>query len=162
MIRLLHAVLAASLVVGAFAAPAGAQTQCDGRSEQRVDQENYLALSDRVYIYVPDISSTGSSGGWQSFNVRVLSGTYRKPLLLTKAFMKENDLQSLLSTRRDIRQSILSVPAYDPRRGAKPALTASAAVRNGERPGTITVRVTRVVPVSGGVDHLFIVCSTGN
>jgi hypothetical protein len=150
----------ACLLTVSIAARVQAQS-CDGRTEQRVDQENYLALNDRVYVYVPDINSLGSSGGWQSFTVRVLSGIYRKPLLLARAYMKENDLQSLLSTRRDIRQTPITVLGFDPRKGGRPAINASATVKDGERAGTITVRVTRVVPVSKGVDHLFVVCSTG-
>jgi hypothetical protein len=77
--------LVTGILVVAFGARAYGQA-CDGRTEQRLDQENYLALTDRVYVYAPDISSAG--GGWQSFNLRILSGMYRKPMLLAKAYMR--------------------------------------------------------------------------
>ncbi len=159
MIRCARSALIATLLLGAPVARADAQApSCDGRTEVRVDQETYFALTDRVYMYVPDIDS--SAGGWQAFTVRVLSTRYRKPMLLTKGFMKEKDVVRLLSTRSDMRTTPLAVPAHDPRRSSKaPALTASASVPNGEKTGTVTVRVSRVVPVSVGTDHIFIVCA---
>jgi len=158
MILVLRSIAIAVFFVVVSAMRADAQT-CDGRTELRIDQENYLALTDRVYVYVPDIASLGSSGGWQAFNVRLLSSRYRKPLLLSRAFLKEKDLQSVLSSRRDIRQATIAVPGFDPRKSRTPDLGVPAALPNGEKPGSITVRVSRIVPVSRGTDHLFVVCS---
>jgi hypothetical protein len=149
----------ALLLVATTGAPLQAQT-CDGRREQRVDQETYLALTDRVYVYAPDISSS-SNGGWAAVRLRVLAATYRKPMLLARAFMKEKDLQSLVKGRRDIRVVDLPVPAFDPRGARTPGLGSPVTIKDGERAGNITVRVTRVVPVSKGTDHLFVVCTPG-
>ena len=151
-----------ALMLAAFAARPQAQQACDGRTELRVDQENYVALTDRVYVYAPDIASLGASGGWQPFTLRVLSSSYRKPLLLSRGFMKEKDLLALLATRRDVRQSAVAVPGFDPKKSSKaPVLTATATVPNGEKGGTITVRVSRVAPVSRGTDQVFVVCTLG-
>jgi hypothetical protein len=155
----LGVVLAAAIAFAAISVRAQTSS-CDGRTDQRVAQETYLALTDRVYVYVPDIRSRGATGGWEAFTVRLFSGMYRKPLLLSKAYLKERDLDSLLSTRRDIKTVPLGVPAFDAKSGKAPALTNSASIANGERGGAITVRVTRVFPASGGTDSLTIVCST--
>jgi hypothetical protein len=147
-----------TFVVAVHAVQAQAQS-CDGRAEQRLDQESYVALTDRVYVYAPDIESLGTSGGWRRFELRVLVGTYRAPLLLPKGFLKQNDLQTLLTTRPDIKVSMLSVAGHDPKAGKGPSVNAVLTVNDGERQRTITIRATRVVPVSNGTDHIFLVCT---
>ncbi len=141
--------------------PLGVQAQtCDGKTERRLDQEHYLALTDRVYAHAPDINSFGQSGGWQAFNLNVLVGTYRKPFLLPSALLKESDLKALLARRPDITTSVLKVSGADRNAAAKAGPQAAAiTVKDGEKPVSITVRVTRVVPVSGGTDHLFLTCT---
>src|SRR5215207_4138045 len=156
-----HQTLALLIVVGLNAVrPQGVHAQtCDGRTEFRLDQENYLAVTDRVYVYAPDINSLGKTGGWQPFNVNVLVGTYRKPFLLPKALLKENDLKGLLARRQDITASVLTVAGSGQASSGKAPQASPVSVKDGERPVTITIRVTRVVPVSGGTDHLFLTCT---
>jgi hypothetical protein len=132
---------------------------CDGRTEQRLDQESYISLTDRVYVYAPDVQSTGGGRGWQRFDLRVLVATYRAPLLLPRGLLKPGDLQKLLSTRPDIKVTTLAVPGHDTGAGKNPSFD-SVAVADGERPRRITIRPTRVVPASSGPTHLFLVCST--
>lgn len=148
-----------TFVVAVLAVQAEAQT-CDGRTEQRLDQESYVALTDRVYVYAPDIDSLSISGGWRQFDLHVLVGTFRTPFLLPKGFLKQGDLQTLLASRRDIKVSTLSVAAYDPKAGKGPSVNAVLPVNDGERQRTISIRVTRVVPVSKGTDHIFLVCTS--
>ena len=155
----LHALAAAVILA---LSPPPFQTQlCDGKTEHRVDQEQYLGVTDRVYVYTPDINSLGKSGGWDPFSVRILVGEYRTPLLIPKGFLKERDLQALLASRRDIKQAVLAVPGFDPRRSKATPQPVQTTVKNGERPATITIRIARVVPISGGTDHLFLVCTAG-
>lgn len=138
--------------------PAAIQGQtCDGRTEQRLEQESYIALTDRVYVHAPDVPAT-SSGGWQPFDLRVLVGSYRAPLLLPRGLLKPADLATLLSSRPDIKVMSLSIPGHDGA-GRGPSLQAAVTVPDGERPRKITIRATRVVAVSGGTDHLFLVCT---
>ena len=151
----------AATVILVLGPPAFQAQLCDGRTEHRVDQEQYLGVTDRVYVYAPDINSLGKSGGWDSFSVRILIGEYRTPLLIPKGFLKERDLQVLLASRRDIKQTVLQVPGFDPRRSKATPPPVQATVKNGEKPGTITIRIARVVPVSGGTDHVFLVCTGG-
>ena len=47
---------------------AGAGGTCDGRTEQRLDQESYVAMTDRVYVYAPDIEILGAAEGWRPFH----------------------------------------------------------------------------------------------
>jgi hypothetical protein len=145
------------LVTGALFASAQSQT-CDGRTERRLDQEYYLALTDRVYVYVPDIPSTGSSG-WQAFRLLILTGNYRKPFLLQSAPLKERDFATFLRSRSDLRQAFISIPAGTVRLATGTATLGSARVQDGERTGNVTIRVTRVVPMRGGTDNLFLICS---
>ncbi len=153
-------VLTFVVAVHAMQAEAQAQAQtCDGRTDQRLDQESYVALTDRVYVYAPDIQSLGTSGGWRPFELRVLVSAYRPPLLLPKGFLKQTDLQTLLATRPDIKVSVLSVAGYDPKAGKGPSVNAVLTANDGERPRTVTIRIARVVPVSNGTDHLFLVCT---
>jgi hypothetical protein len=132
---------------------------CDGRTEQRLDQESYLSLTDRVYVHAPVIENSGTANGWRPFELRILVGTYRPPLLLPRGVLKPGDLQKLLTTRPDIKVSGLPIPGYDPRGGGSPAVNAALTVGDGERPRKITVRAARVVPVSGGTSHMFLVCT---
>jgi hypothetical protein len=133
---------------------------CDGRTEQRLDQESYLSLTDRVYVHAPAIESLGASGGWRPFELRILVGTYRPPLLLPRGVFKPSDLQKLLTTRPDIKVSGLAIAGHDPGAGS-PSVNAMLTVGDGERPRKITVRATRVVPVSSGTNHMFLVCTPG-
>ena len=150
-------------MVGLAGLSAVAQAQtCDGRTEQRLEGESYIALTDRVYVYAPDVQSRGTSGGWQPFVLRVLVSPYRAPLLLPRGLLKAADLQTLLSSRPDIKVSTLSVPGHDPAAGKGPSLEATVSVSDGERPGRITIRAARVVPSSSGADHLFVVCTAGS
>lgn len=128
-------------LLGALNAPVLAQ-KC---SQSRIDQESYVALSDLVYGYVPKIDK--SSGGWKSFTVRVLAGQYRRPLLLSRGLMKESDLNKLLSSRRDISQVALPVPAHNPKSGTKPASLAPVSFKTGR--STATARVVNVELASG-------------
>ena len=153
-------VLTFVVAVHAMQAEAQAQAQtCDGRTEQRLDQESYVAMTDRVYVYAPDIEALGAAGGWRPFQLRVLVSAYRAPLLLPKGFLKQSDLQTLLATRPDIKVSTLSVAGYDPKAGKGPSINAVLTANDGERPRTLTIRVSRVVPGSNGTDHLFLVCT---
>ena len=154
---------ALTLSVIAAVHPLAVQTQlCDGRTEHRLDQEHYLGLTDRVYVYAPDINSLGGSGGWQPFSLRILISEYRAPLLVAKGFLKEGDVTALLAGRRDIRQTLLAIPGFDPKSSSKATpQPVQITVKNGERPATVTIRVARVVPVSGGTDHVILVCTPG-
>jgi hypothetical protein len=144
-------------LLAASALPGHGQTSvCDGKTERRLNQEYYLGLTDRVYVHAPDISSTGS-GGWQAFSLRVLTGTYRKPFLVASALLKEKDLETFLRSRRDLSQTFIAVPASNALKGA--ANLGFATVRDGERTALVTIRVTQVVPVNGGVDHAYLICS---
>lgn len=157
--RILGTLVLTAALAGHLAARQG-QT-CDGRSEQRLDQESYISLTDRVYVYAPDVQSLGASGGWQPFDLRVLVGSYRAPLLLPRGLLKGADLQTLLGSRPDIKVSTLSVAGYDPRAGKGPSFDAVVTVPDGERPRRITIKASRVVPSSNGTDHLFLVCTAG-
>jgi hypothetical protein len=132
----------------AYASPAAAQN-C---RTSRLDQLTYQAFGERLVVYVGDISST--SGGWSSFILRVLVGTYRRPFLASSGVLTEEGLKELLDQRRDIDRYELPVPAYDPRsgRGKDPGKLTSVKVDG----SFASVRVVDVRPVSGGTDHLLI------
>ena len=125
----------------------GQPQKCQPLPQQVVDQETYLGLSDRTYVYVPRIESAGTTG-WKPFTIRVLVGSFRRPFLLPKAFMKEADLLKLMSSRSDIRQSSLNVPGSDPKKAATSSPNVSVTVPDGNTPSRLTIRVARVV--SGG------------
>ena len=89
-------------------APGGRLLPCDGRTEHRVDQETYVGLTDRVFVYVPDIKSAGAKG-WQPFTLYVLMSDYRRPLLLDRAMLNERDFKQILASRNDIRTTAMAV-----------------------------------------------------
>jgi hypothetical protein len=123
------------------------------RPPVRVDQRTYQALEDRLFVYVGDIGST-KSRGWSPFTVRVLVGTYRRPFLSSKGTLNEASLDKLLAERRDIMQERLSVSGYEPKTSKKKTLGVPVTVKVDGR--VISVRVTDVVPVGGGTDHLYV------
>jgi hypothetical protein len=138
------------LSVALASAASGQAKKCQPVPQQTADQETYAGLTDRVYVYVPRIESAGA-GGWKPFTLRILVGSFRRPFLLPKGFMKEADLLKLLSGRPDIKQFFLNVPGSDPRQqGPPPSLTASATVPDGNTSSKLTVRASRVVAAKYG------------
>lgn len=96
--------LAAALLL--LLAPAGAfAQQC---TNVTVQEQWYESVNDLVYIYAGEINSSGP-GGHRPFQLRVLVGTYRPPLLLPRAFMLEPDLDLSLKSRPDVKQLRLNV-----------------------------------------------------
>jgi hypothetical protein len=131
-----------------YAAPTAAQN-C---RTSRLDQLTYQAFGERLVVYVGDISS--KSGGWSSFILRVLVGTYRRPFLASSGVLTEEGLKELLGQRRDIVRQDLLVPAYDPRSGRGKDLGKPISVKVDS--SSASVRVVDVRPVSGGTDHLLV------
>ncbi len=125
----------------AQAATAAAQ-RCPSGKEVRLGQETYAALNTRVFVYADRIEPSGSSG-WKPFSVRVLTGEYRRPFLLSKGFMREADLRKLLGGRSDITQTVLVVE------GAGPRWRPGAATVS-DRGQPITIQVARVEPPGRG------------
>lgn len=114
-------------------------------------------LTDRVYVWAPDVNSTGSTG-WEPFEVRVIIGRYRKPLLLRSSLLRESDLVKALSGQRDVETVKFKVQGSRTGRGG--SSLGELTVRNGERSDSITIRITKVVPVRGrSGDHLYLSCS---
>ena len=150
--RLPHLLFAATLLLSGVT-PAAAQ-HC---STLRVDQESYGAVSELVYIYVPNVDK--SAGGWNSFTVRVLVGEYRRPLLLKQGFMREADVNKLLSEHREITQYPLQVAGYIPKGapGTKPPPSPPVGFKSDGQ--SITIKVVRVVLAAGvslNSDHVLL------
>jgi hypothetical protein len=104
----------------------------------RVDQETYVSVSERVYVYVPMIDGTSRTSN--SFTMRVLIGHYGRPFLLRQGFMRESDVDKLLAEHRDIRQYTLRVSGYS----RQPAGSASSVPKSYDVDGTLTIRVLAV------------------
>jgi hypothetical protein len=149
---MVRAILTTTLV--AVATSASAQmARC---SNVRVDQEHYQSLSKLMYVYVPNIDK--KSGGWESFTIRLLVAANRSPMILPQGFLREKDLDKLLSSRPDITQYSLPLAKFDPKRTpGQPALGQPVKIPDGA--SSVTVRVTRVDPAAGvslGSDHVFL------
>jgi hypothetical protein len=146
------------LLLAGDALPQG--QKCQPGPPQTVDQENYQGLTDRTYVYVPRIESAGAAGTWKPFTIRVLVGSFRRPFLLPKAFMTEADLQRLLASRADIKQTPVNVPGSNPNRAGPSPLNASVTVDDGNTPAKLTIRVSRVNASAYSSSVVFDVCVT--
>jgi hypothetical protein len=155
--------LALATSVGFLLLAGGPPTQdqkCQPGPPQTVSEETYQGLSDRTYLYVPKIESAGAAGTWKPFTIRVLVGTFRRPFLLPKAFMNEADLQKLLAGRPDIKQTPVKVPGSDPKGAGTSPLNVSVTVNDGNTPGKLTIRVSRVNASAYSSSVVFEVCVT--
>lgn len=154
MARLLRLAAAAVLVLAVGPPPAAAQ--CPPNPPTRVDQETYLRIADKTFVYVDDINSNGTDG-WSPFRVLVVTGLYRDPFVLAKGFMRRGDVEALFKGRSDVVQQTIAVPGHDAKKTkAKPTFGPTLDVKTSK--GVLKVRVTDVRPVRGfrSIDYLFL------
>ena len=155
--------IADPLAVGALLLALQTPTEAqDGRNcrELTVAEENYVAVTERVYLYVGNIDLTGPSGGWWPFSIWALAGQYRSPFLLAKGSLKQGDVQRLLAGRPDITQTILNVGGFTRGRGRSAASVFGQAKEIAGASPRMTFRMARIHPIFGGKNSVFLeVCN---
>ena len=116
----------------------------------KLDQKTYLRVDDpkfggRLYLFVDDIESTSSTPGFKPFEVHVLIGKYRAPLLGAKGFLRAQDLEQLLKNRPDVwRDKLRIVSGSESKAFAPPGMS------------TFTIRVKQVLPSKSGTDSVML------
>jgi hypothetical protein len=122
-----------------------------GAGQTTVPQETYVRVEDKelkglVYLYAEDIESTSGTPGFKQFNLHVVVGEYRAPLLGTKASLKPRDLDRLVVKAPGIWRTKFPVT----RRSGETWKIYPPPFRE------LTVRVQQVVPVKGGTDYVVV------
>jgi hypothetical protein len=116
----------------------------------KLDQKTYVRVDDakfggRLYLFVDDIESTSSRPGFKPFEVDVLVGKYRAPLLGPKGFLRAQDLANLLKNRTDVWRDKLRIVNGSESKAFSP-------------PGfpRFTIKVQQVLPAKSGTDSVML------
>jgi len=115
-----------------------------------LDRTTYNVIPDSrfrglVYLYVEDIAGAKGNPGFKPFNVHVLVGKYRAPMLGAKGYLRANDLEQLLSKGPDVWRDKMPIARAGDSKSFRP-------------PGVVpfTLKVQEVLSVKGGGYHVVV------
>ena len=129
-------------ILSASTAVSSATVTVDQRTYHRVDDARFKG---RLYLYAADIESTSASPGFKPFDLHVIVGRYRAPLLGTKASLEPRDLERIVLSRKDdIWRDKLRVTQ----------VKGNTKTFKWTPLGDVVVRVRQVVPVKNGTDRV--------